>query len=255
MLYTLSGTPGAGKSYNTVKNIIKYLKKGHYVITNIPLSYSEIAKFTHKTTSEVMQLLYILDNEEITPRFLFTFYNLNSKKVTTELIIDEAADLFNSRSWNDKERPDWLRIFRMHRHMYFNVCLISQSRKDLDSQIQRLFDVDFNYIKPTECGVIGLILWLFSKPFGELRACRELYIPTRGTSSFKFFMLSKRYFKSYDSYTMNNYRNDFMVDDYASDTAEIEHLSAHQRTVVIPLPGFDRDKFLEYKQHFINRVG
>lgn len=252
MLYTLSGTPGSGKSYNTVKKIIGYLKKGHYVITNIPLSYSELAKFSHLTTSEVYQKLFILENEEITPRFLFTFYNLNVNKVTTELIIDEAADLFNSRNWNDKKRPDWLRFFRMHRHMFFNVALISQSRKDLDSQIQRLFDVDYNYIKPTECGVIGLILWLFTKPFGELRACRELYIPTRGTSSFKFFMLSPKYFKSYDSYTMNNYRNDFMVDDYSEGLVCDNPIKLPY--VKRSLPGFNPATFLNYKKSYIENL-
>lgn len=256
MLYTRTGTPGSGKSYNMTQNIISFLKRGHYVITNIPLVYSEISKFTKISTSDLLQHLFILDNEEITPSYLYTFFKLNSNKTTTELIIDEAADLFNSRSWNDKDRPNWLKFFRMHRHMYFNVCLISQSRKDLDKQIQGLFDIDYTYVKPSEFGILGFTFYLLLRPFGKLGACRECYIPTRGTSSFRFFLFRPKYYKCYDSFTMNNYRNDFMIDEYEvkSDYREPVKLVNSSNSNFKRLPGFSSDEFINYKRIFLKNI-
>lgn len=254
MLYTRTGTPGAGKSYNMTQDIIGFLKRGHYVITNIPLVYGEVARLSKMSTSDLMQRLFILENEEITPSYLYTFFKLNVNKTTTELIIDEASDLFNSRSWNDKDRPNWLKFFRMHRHMYFNVCLISQVRKDLDKQIQGLFDIDYNYVKPSEFGVLGFTFYLLFRPFGKLGACRELYIPTRGTTSFRFFFFKKKYYKCYDSFTMDNYRNDFMIDEYYNQPEAREHFNFYYKNKDFKrLPGFNADEFLSYKNQFVNQ--
>ena len=73
MLYTRTGTPGAGKSYNMTQDIISFLKSGHYVITNIPLVYGEVARLSKISTSDLMQRLFVLENEEITPSYLYTF--------------------------------------------------------------------------------------------------------------------------------------------------------------------------------------
>lgn len=252
MLYTRTGTPGAGKSYNMTQNIIDYLKRGHYVITNIPLVYGEVARLSKISTSDLMQRLFVLENEEITPSYLYTFFKLNVNKTTTELIIDEAADLFNSRSWNEASRPNWLKFFRMHRHMYYNVCLVSQSRQDLDKQIQRLFDIDYNYVKPSEFGVLGFMLFLLFRPFGKIGACREIYIPTRGTTTFRFFFFKKRYYKCYDSFTMQNYRNDFMIDQYEVKPEDYrEHFVFFNKcTNPKRLPDFNPDDFLNYQAEF-----
>ena len=138
--------------------------------------------------------------------------------------------------------------------MYFNVCLISQVRKDLDKQIQGLFDIDYNYVKPSEFGVLGFTFYLLFRPFGKLGACRELYIPTRGTTSFKFFFFKKKYYKCYDSFTMDNYRNDFMIDEYDNQPEAREHFNFYYKNKDFKrLPGFNADEFLSYKNQFVNQ--
>ena len=64
MLYTRTGTPGAGKSYNMTQDIIGFLKRGHYVITNIPLVYGEVARLSKMSTSDLMQRLFILEKKD-----------------------------------------------------------------------------------------------------------------------------------------------------------------------------------------------
>ena len=148
MLYTYTGTCGSGKSYHSTKEIIWRLKHGGVVVTNLELDRDKILKYHSKKLSKELldERLIILTNEQITPRKLYEiavqFYENKSKNL---LLIDEAADMFNSREWSRSDRGSWNKFFRMHRHLYYDVILVSQSRKMLDKQIQYLFDTDVQH--------------------------------------------------------------------------------------------------------------
>lgn len=211
MLYTRSGTPGSGKSYNAVQDICKLLRKNNVILTNIPLQYNQICKLTGFSSDFVMKRVFVFDNEEFSPRFLFKWGLLVANtNLNITLILDEAGDLFNSREWQRKDRLNWLKFFRMSRHLKYDVCLIAQSRKQLDSQIRDMFDTDYQYRKVKHFGFIGFLLYYLFRPFGKLCCCLEVYVPVKSKSSFKFFLLHKSYYKAYDSFTLDNYINDFM---------------------------------------------
>lgn len=153
MIYLYSGTPGSGKSYYAVVDIVKKLgrRDKNRVIANFPLAGKKITdRFEY------------WDNSDITISRL-TAYAREHHKLGVEgqclIVIDEAQCIFNSRDWNGKgivhsalkkqpdSRMDWIKFFSQHRKFGFNVILIAQSDKMLDKQIRSLIEYDVKHIK------------------------------------------------------------------------------------------------------------
>ena len=204
MLYTYSGTCGSGKSYHAVQEIIHYLKNGGSVVTNIELDREKILYYHKKLTPEILDNhLIIVPNEKITPKFLYQVAVDNyGNKYKNLLLIDEAADLFNSRDWAKADRASWNKFFRMHRHLFYNVILVSQSRKMLDKQIQYLFDTDVQHRNISEYGFLGTLCALF---LPKLFVAVGVYVPLKTKSFSNFVWLRKKYYNLYDTFTLKNY--------------------------------------------------
>lgn len=205
MLYTYSGTCGSGKSYHACKDIIYKLKHGAVVVTNLELDRQKLKKYhgKHLTDEILNEHLIILPNEQITPRRLYEiavkFYGNKNKNF---LVIDEAADMFNTREWNRGDRTGWNKFFRMHRHLYYDVVLISQSRKMLDKQIQYLFDTDVQHRNLSEYGIFGMLCSLF---LPKLFMAVGVYVPLKAKSFSNGVWLKKKYYDCYDTFTLKNY--------------------------------------------------
>ena len=205
MLMTYTGTCGSGKSYHSVKEIIYRLKRGGVVITNLELDIENIVKYHKKITADdLAERLIILDNEDITPRILFEYaMNFKDNKQKILLLIDEAADMFNTREWNKADRKSWNKFFRMHRHLHYDVVLVAQHRKMIDKQVQWLFDVDVQHRNLKEFGFIGTLLFVF---LPKLFLCVTVYAPLKTKSGSKWVWLQKKYYKCYDTFTLANYQ-------------------------------------------------
>lgn len=199
MLYTYTGTPGSGKSYHATLEIIEHIKKGGYVITNILLKADKVIDLFNVPEDNFNEFYVYLNNEDITPTFLCDFAKTHIvDNLVTLLIIDEAADMFNTREWKNADRMRWIKFFRMHRHLYYNVLLITQSRKMLDKQILWLFDSERNYRKIKEFGgIIGDILGILCP---NLNVWVDIYVPLRTKKASKFFILKNDVFECYDSF-------------------------------------------------------
>lgn len=205
MLYTYTGTCGSGKSYHATKEIIWRLKRGGVVVTNLELDKEKILKYHAKKLDKAVldEKLIILKNEDITPRKLYEiavqFYGNKSKNL---LLIDEAADMFNSREWARSDRGSWNKFFRMHRHLYYDVILVSQSRKMLDKQIQYLFDTDVQHRNISEYGFMGTLCAIF---LPKLFVAVGVYVPLKTKSFSNSVWLQKKYYDCYDTFTLKNY--------------------------------------------------
>ncbi len=203
MLETYSGTPGSGKSYHIVKEMIWHLKRGGVVVTNLELDIKAILKYHNSLTKKDLdERLIILPNSSITPQLLFniTFQHKNNEFARL-LVIDEAGDLFNTREWNNANRPAWLKFFRMHRHLRYNCILVSQHRKMLDKQIQWLFDTDVQHRNIREYGFLG---WFLNLIFPRLFVAVSVYVPLNAKSGSNFVWLKDKYANCYDTYTLDN---------------------------------------------------
>lgn len=203
MLQTYTGTPGSGKSYHIVLDMINHIKIGGIVVTNLELDIKNILKYHPKITQKDLdERLIILPNSSITPKLLFniSLQNINNQYARL-LVIDEAGDLFNTREWNNANRPGWLKFFRMHRHLRYNCILVSQHRKMLDKQIQWLFDTDVQHRNIKEYGFLG---WLLHLLFPKLFISVSVYVPINAKSGSTFVWLKKKYYDCYDTYTLDS---------------------------------------------------
>ena len=53
---------------------------------------------------------------------------------------------------------------------------------------------------------------------------------------------------------MDNYRNDFMIDEYDNQPEAREHFNFYYKNKDFKrLPGFNADEFLSYKNQFVNQ--
>ena len=191
-IFMFTGTPGSYKSYHSTEDIISYLKSGKNVISNYPVNYQNVLKNIKG------EFIYI-DNLSLTPRYLIEFakeHHKKNDKCQTLVVIDEASIIFNSREFNSKDRIEWIKFLSNHRHLNYNVILITQQDTMLDKQIRGL--VEYEY-KHRALKNYNLITWFFSKVFGGLYITLEIWYPCKIRISSKFCKFHKKIACCYDT--------------------------------------------------------
>lgn len=144
MISLYSGTPGSGKSYHAVYDILRRVKrkKKNTVIANFPLNLD--VKYKDN-------FIYV-DNSDLTIDFLVNYAkknNIPGVEGQTLVVIDEAQIIFNSREWgtNSKKRLDWIKFFSQHRKYGYNFILIAQFDRMIDRQIRCLIEYEIAHMK------------------------------------------------------------------------------------------------------------
>lgn len=204
MINLFSGTPGSGKSYHTAMFIYNNIKNRNCVIiANFPVNLSGIKRKRGK-------FIY-LDNSKITPQRLAKFAQhyirymaiVKKKKVKEGqilLILDEAQLLFNAREWRKADRSGWNCFFTQHRHYKYDVYLIAQFDRMLDSYIRSLLEYEFKHRKIDNYGMAGKILSLFVA--GNFFVAIKRWYPMRENVGSEFFVGHNKYYKLYDTTTI-----------------------------------------------------
>lgn len=137
MIWFYTGVPGSGKSYHAAKEIYKYIQKGKNIIGNMEINTDNIPQLNKKPKG---CYLYVSNKEWLNNSILemkidrhgvtrlkepddiysyiqglkgyaFNFHERDKqgkfKLHQTLLILDECQELYNSRSWNRKDRLAW----------------------------------------------------------------------------------------------------------------------------------------------------
>lgn len=204
MIYFYSGTPGSGKSLEVAKDIVNKIKiKKQNVIANIDINVEAISK-----KKNIGKFIY-LDNSNFTPEFLYKYAidnHVKGKEGQTLLVVDEAQMLFSptvikiKNQENPKYRVDWLEFFTQHRHLGYNIILISQFDRLIDAQIRCLFEYNVIHRKVNNFK-LG---WLFSL-FGVGVFCSITYwYGVKERVGSHFYIYRRKYSKIYDSYNKFN---------------------------------------------------
>lgn len=196
MIYLYSGTPGSGKSLHVARDIRDFLRyKRLPVIANFDINpgtkgYADF--FTYRP------------NDQLDPDFLLDFAERywKGKRVREDsilLVVDEAQLVFNSRSWNQGKRMDWIEFFSQHRHFGYKVVLIAQFDRMLDRQIRSLIEIEVSHRKLGNFGIKGLLL---SLPFrGRLFCAVSYYYGLKEKVGTSWLLPRRAYFRLYDSYS------------------------------------------------------
>lgn len=203
MITFMSGTPGSGKSLEAAHEVefwIRTYKRN--VIANVQYSRDFITRGKLGCGR-----FYYLDNVNFNPDFLYKyalkFHDLGVESQTL-IVIDEAQVLFSPTACklftqeNPRYRQDWLEFFTQHRHLGYDILLISQFDKLIDAQIRCLFEYNYVHRKANNFKTFGKLLTIFHvKMFVQVQywyGCRE-------KCGSKLFFFNKRFSKIYDSYS------------------------------------------------------
>lgn len=148
-LYT--GFVGSGKSYCATKqaiNIVDAPLGKRWVIANFPIKPRR--KFFHffykeeKKYHELKRWIY-KSNEELTVDFLISQslkMGWNKKESSCLLIFDEASIPFNARTYQKKDRLEWIKFLSQSRKFGYDVIFITQDARMLDKQIRALCEYE-----------------------------------------------------------------------------------------------------------------
>ena len=207
MIEAYTGTPGSGKSYHAVYDMMERIRYKHPVITNIPLNLGKLEKkewinetYIFKETSEI-------NNDNFT-EFLKNFSNDLKDKMKWNrvpedyiyLVIDEAQLIFNCRDWQAGNRREWTTFFQLHRKYGYHVILITQMSKMLDKHMQGLLEYECIHRKFSNFGLKGLLVsLLFFSP--TMFASVRMWSAMREMIDCKIFRYSSRIAKCYNTTT------------------------------------------------------
>lgn len=223
MIYIYTGTPGSGKSYNVVRDIYKYLKRGKNVILNFPLN--EDSRLYGKCKGNYVYK----KNEELSVDFLLEYSCKNHKRnekggmieKQTLLVVDECQNMFNSRTWNAPDRADWNLFFTQHRKFGYTVILVSQYIEMVDKQIRGCIQTETNFRNLKMFGLFGLVLSLLLGGNVFVAVEKSCQINKRGFVTYS--RGKKKFCDLYDSYKIFDKRLISKVERYnKSDVLAVE---------------------------------
>lgn len=207
MIYFYSGTPGSGKSLQVAKDIINKLTvKKQNVISNMNINRDNVRAMTFFKKNKIGRFFY-LRNDKFTPDFFYKYaqkYHAKGVEGQTLIVIDEAQMLFSPtviklKMQEDKMyRAKWLEFFTQHRHLGFNIIIVSQFDKLIDAQVRCLFEYNVIHRKVNNFK-IGWILSLFKiSSFCSI----TYWYGVNEKMGVQFYIYKKKYSKIYDSYKM-----------------------------------------------------
>lgn len=207
MISLFTGPPGTGKSLDVARLIYYKLRMGKRVIGNMRIKPEKIAHCRG-------EYIYV-QTEEFTPYKLYAFarkYHYKGKEHQTWIVVDECQDLFNSRDWAKPDRKEWNHFFQMHRHLGYDVWLVTQFDRLVDRQLRAMVQCEYFHRKIANLGFKGKVL---NFVFKLMR--KELFIKIgrdyeSGQSlGSEYFVYSKKYGEFYDSYIF--FENDVLITD------------------------------------------
>lgn len=213
MIYFYSGTPGSGKSLHLAQQIYTQLKEEKkHIIANIPIDIEYIRKHPFSKKKKLSTgRFYYLQNKHFSPQFFYNYAKKFHKKGIegqTIIVIDEAQMLFSPSvvklqcRYDPNFRVDWLDFFTQHRHLGFDIIIVSQFDRLIDPQIRVLFE--YNYIHRKANNLSGIYPALIKFLGLKLFVYVKYWYGTNEKLGVSFYRYSKKYSKIYDSYNRFN---------------------------------------------------
>lgn len=132
-VYIVTGNLGSGKSLFVASQIVDYIRGGRRVACNFPLNLDHLQnRFKYDTSVNILPTLPSSSN----------LWDLGvggqSEEKAGLLVLDEGALIFNSRTWNDKDRQKIVEWLVNSRKLKWDVYIIIQHLSALDKQIREM---------------------------------------------------------------------------------------------------------------------
>lgn len=201
MIYLYSGVPGSGKSLHSAADIDRYVRKHKNVIVNYELNRNFWGKRVLRRAGKIIEMA----NDALTVPFLVQFSEENHKKrllggvveKQTLLVIDECQNMFNCRTWNQKDRQQWAEFFRQHRKLGFTVILITQDISFMDKQIRKVIEFNYEHRNLKNYKIFGRLLSLLTG--GNFFVVVVTWLSNGKRDHTEFFRGKRKYYRLYDT--------------------------------------------------------
>ncbi len=220
MIYFFTGKPGNGKSLHMAQIIDHALRHGQNVIANFDIddrflwtdkNCKKFGWFIYEPNKYWLNNCYRNKSDSFT--YLDGLYNFarychkkNKRRQILEhqtlLVFDECQELFNTRTWNRKDRLEWCTFFRQHRKFGYDIYLISQDDKVIDKQIRNILEYEIEHRCVNNYKLFGQILgWICG---GKLFVAIKRWYARHGHAdsfiSSQYFVGRQKYYDFYNSY-------------------------------------------------------
>lgn len=147
-LYT--GFVGSGKSYAATKRgteIADAPLGKRWVIANFPIKpKKKLLHYFYKDEKKYIEPRWIYKpNEDLTVKYLIEKSlkeGWNKKEGSCLLIFDEASIPFNARTFQRKDRLDWIKFLSQSRKFGYDIIFITQDARMIDKQIRALCEYE-----------------------------------------------------------------------------------------------------------------
>lgn len=217
MITILTGAPGHGKSYTSVKMIDEFVHDGKPVVTNVPLRkdfavqmaihHTFLGRLRKKAVQiraeKIASLVHVCEDLGEIMRVRFTGTGEGRAKV----IIDESHREMNVRGSRSvktdegKRRKIIIEYASGHRHYGVDLILITQAIGNLDLQVRNLLEFHSEVRNFRRVPILGLVCLLFPG--------RQLFVRTtvwndraKTKAGISVYGLNKRLANLYDTHSL-----------------------------------------------------
>jgi hypothetical protein len=171
LIALVTGPPGAGKSYYAVRKAAKALQDGKIVAGNVELREDwpqYVARRDPVLWAKPWARARWLGEGERSARARFHFTEdldelfrirlAGSREGRGVMLLDEAHNWMNARSWSAGDRNRIVRFFSQHRKLGWDVYLIAQQAEMIDKQVRGLFEYHVHLRNLRKARFMGLPL-------------------------------------------------------------------------------------------------
>jgi zona occludens toxin len=200
MIYLTTGTPGAGKTINTIKYVQEVINK-----IEIPSTLDKLLGRKPKHSADEKRQVYYYNIKELNPALgwielteeqVKNWYELPTGSI---IVIDEAYDIFPVRH-GAKEVPEHVRRLATHRHGGYDVFLIMQKvNGQIDPFIRGLVGQHHHYERVFGSLNVARFVWPRCNENPDSRSARK-------DSLTEYLRIDKKYYEAYKSAEEHTHR-------------------------------------------------
>lgn len=149
MIVLVTGPPGSGKTYYTVRKVCDSLERGKFVATNVDfhdgwtdkLARGNVLRWLIPGRRAAMAERFA-ERTYVTPNLdeLFRLRLPGKGESRGVMVLDEAHQWMNSRLWKDTDRLRIVQFFSQHRKLGWDIYLVTQDANNIDRQVRSLFE-------------------------------------------------------------------------------------------------------------------
>lgn len=190
-LYAITGIPGTGKTLLGLEWIVKALRDGRRVYTNIEgLDPNRLAGVFELDPIKVNLLLTVWDSSDAS--FIRQFQNHIENN--SLVVLDEVQNYFGSRDWDTKEAKDLIPWITKHRHLGVDILFLTQTLDSVDITFRRLVALTYALKRLENLGLKSrTMIYIFDRANID-----------RAPLGRQLFKIDPKYFIVYKSYDADN---------------------------------------------------